>query len=106
MIIEHKVGSFIRISLICKGDSCSVVGDLPADPWCFNTGSELRVKDSVVLWSEPINVDGLRIRVCGTYVGNELKSVLFIAEGVKPSVNLENLLNKVRSFIKNECGGT
>ena len=105
MIIEHKVNSFIKVTYICDNELCTAIGDLPADPWCFKDEVKLEVKNSKVLWSEPLNISNIVVKLCATLVENEYKSVMFVAKYVKPSLDPSQLLKTIRDFIRIKCSG-
>jgi len=108
---EHIVNDHIKLVYICSNDNvCTVIGDLPALSWCFDKGDELSVSESRLCYSRrfTINIKGSTVEVVieGAEVLGELKSISFVAYGVKGDMNPEVLYKAVSEYVINICSNT
>jgi len=106
-IIEHVVKDFYKLVCVCENGMGTIIGDLPILPWCFRCKDELKVGNARVCWSDELSVrikdyEG-RLRVKGTYVSGELRSVMFILRNIPCSVDATALFNEVVSIVNKLC---
>jgi len=106
---EHIINGHIKVVYVCSdSNTCTAIGDLPALHWCFDVDSELSISELRLCYSKRliINVEGSIVQVVieGTEVLGKLRSISFIAYGVRSDLKPEALYRAVSEYIMNTCG--
>ncbi len=105
---EYIINDHIKVVYVCSDrDACTVIGDLPALHWCFDEDDELSISESKLRYSrrQIINVEGNVVQVVieGAEVLGKVRSISFIAYGVRSDLNPGVLYRAISEYIMNAC---
>jgi len=106
-IKEYVIDDHIKIVYICDGSECLVIGDLPALDWCFEINDELSISEVKVCYSEKsvveIKENTVQVVIEGAEVLGKLRSIGFIAYGVRDSLEPKAVYRAVINYISSVC---
>ncbi|MCD6428545.1 MAG: hypothetical protein J7L12_02890 [Desulfurococcales archaeon] len=108
---EYVVNDHIKVVYVCnENGACIVIGDLPALYWCFDEDDELSVSESRLCYSKrlTINVEENVVQVVieGAEVLGKVRSVSFIAYGVRSNLNPEVLYRVISEYVMSVCSNS
>ena len=106
-IKEYVIDDHVKIVYICDGSECLVIGDLPALEWCFEMNDELSISEVKVCYSEKLIVEiedsTIQVVIEGAEVLGRLRSISFIAYGVRSDLEPEAIYRAVINHINSVC---
>ena len=105
VVIEHIIDDFIKIVFVCENEKATVVGDLPALPWCFECSEELVCSSARICRSSIKRIGRYEVVIESTNIEGKLKSIGFLAYNVKCNEDPRTLYESIRNYIVEMCGG-
>jgi len=104
IVIEHIIHNYLKVTYICEEGVGEVIGDIPGGPFCFEKYECVEESGQKVCLTAEIPAQGITLRFEGAKIFGELRTIRFIAYGVKCDADPIQLYTKAKELLQRTCG--